>query len=94
MSVEAASQKCLSSSVSPWSAPVGREMPWVSVDRRSTQKAWPHGQMVKALHAPLLHPEFADSDPGGGPIPLSSRAVEGSHIQKNRGGLAQMLAQG
>ena len=32
-------------------------------------------------------------DPGHRPAPLISHAVEASHIQ-NRGGLAQMLAQG
>ena len=32
------------------------------------------------------------SDPGCGPIPFISHAVEASDIQKSRGSLAQMLA--
>ena len=49
--------------------------------------------MVKVPHALLQQPGFMGSDPGHGPTPLISHAVEASHIQ-SRGRLAQMLVQG
>ena len=53
----------------------------------------PSGSVVKVQHALLWWPGFRGSDPGHGPTPLFSHAVEVSHIQSG-GGLAQMLAQG
>ena len=53
----------------------------------------PVGQVVKVLCVPLLWPGFAGSDPGCGPAPLISHAVEASYVE-SRGRLAQMLAQG
>ena len=50
------------------------------------------GQVVKVLCTLLLRPGVAGSDPGHGPAPLVSHAVEASHIQ-SRGSLAQ-IAQG
>lgn len=51
----------------------------------------PRGRVVKV---PCLQwPRFEGSDPGCGPTPLISHAVEASHIQ-SRGKLAQVLAQG
>ena len=52
--------------------------------------------MAERLKFPALcfsGPEFACLDPGHGPTPLISHAVETSRVQ-GRGGLAQMLAQG
>ena len=56
-------------------------------------RAQPCGQVVKVPCALLQWPGFTGSDPGHGPTPLISHAVEVSHIQ-NRGRLAQMLVQG
>ena len=56
-------------------------------------RAWPCGQVVTVLQAPLLRPGFVGSDSSHGPTPLPSHAVKVSHIQ-NRGELAQMLALG
>ena len=50
--------------------------------------------MVKIPLTPLLQPGFEGLDPGCGPTPLTSHIVDVSFIQKNRGRLAQMLAQG
>ena len=57
-------------------------------------RAWPSGQVVEVPRAPLQWPGFMGLDTGRGPTPLTSHTLEASHIQKNRGGLAQMSAQG
>ena len=52
------------------------------------------GPMAELLKFHVLRFGGLGSDPEFGPTPLTSHAVEVAHIQKNRGGLAQMLAQG
>ena len=57
---------------------------------KMNNRGWPHGQVVKVPHALLQWPGFMGSDPGHGPTPFISHAVEVSHVP-NRGRLAQML---
>ena len=52
---------------------------------------WP---MVKVSHTLLRLPGFMGLNPRCGPTPLTNHTVEVSHMQKNRGILAQKLAQG
>ena len=55
--------------------------------------AWPRGQVLKvpcALHWGL---RFVGLDPEYGPTALTSHAVEVYYIQRNKGELAQKLAQ-
>ena len=54
-------------------------------------RGWPRGPVVKVSGAPLRMPGFMGSYPRRRPTPLTSHAVEASHIP-SRGRLAQMLA--
>ena len=54
---------------------------------------WPCGQVAKVPCALPRQLGFAGLDPGHGPTPLISHAVEASHM-RSRGRLAQQLAQG
>ena len=56
--------------------------------------ALPCGQVVKFLCALLLRPRFVSSHPVRALAPLTSHAVEVSHMQKHGGGRTRMVAHG
>ena len=62
-------------------------------DKKKEKWSQPHDPVVKVPAAPLWWPGFTGSNPGHGPTPFISCAVEATHIQ-NRGRLAQKLGQG